>query len=477
MFLRLNNIGLVKDSEINIDGLTVITGDNNSGKTTVGKVIYSLVDATSQIGGKARRDKLNYIRRGLQRIADELRLFRMYFSRKEAATENDKCNNEYEELWSLFGKNLIYKVGLSEYIDYIHELCNELKVFDPDKELDSKSSDFRDEMEEQRVQGIEMLEKLLLDLDKDPDLMEYTIESINQTLNKEFAGQIQPVAFSVDESTISMGNSGKLYYNIRIKNNKVISKEGSFRTGGPKSVFLIDDPFILDRINKTSNIGARIYFTPDEEPIEIDTTIIDPSIIQTHEKKLERVLKEGPEASVFEQIIRNESIKTIREMVNEIVPGRIDQSGRRGLLVRGDVKLDLYNLATGSKLFAIIKMLIERNLIQPDTILIFDEPESHLHPKWQNVFAEIIVLLVKIAGVKVVLTTHSSNFMLAVDAYIRKHDIVERSDFYLTEKYHDGTVGYMCVNDDKELIYESFLSSFSEVKELRDMYIRSEKND
>ena len=44
MNIRLRNIGVIKDSTIKINGLTVITGQNNSGKTTVGKVLYSLVD-------------------------------------------------------------------------------------------------------------------------------------------------------------------------------------------------------------------------------------------------------------------------------------------------------------------------------------------------------------------------------------------------------------------------------------------------
>lgn len=49
MNVRLKNIGIISDSTIEIKGLTVITGHNNSGKTTVGKVVYSLVDAVSDI--------------------------------------------------------------------------------------------------------------------------------------------------------------------------------------------------------------------------------------------------------------------------------------------------------------------------------------------------------------------------------------------------------------------------------------------
>lgn len=58
MKVKLQGIGIIKNSELELDGLTVITGDNSSGKTTVGKVIYSLFDAVSDLSNKAELDKI-----------------------------------------------------------------------------------------------------------------------------------------------------------------------------------------------------------------------------------------------------------------------------------------------------------------------------------------------------------------------------------------------------------------------------------
>jgi predicted ATPase len=41
MELKLNNIGIIKNANITLDGLTVIAGENDTGKSTVGKVLYS----------------------------------------------------------------------------------------------------------------------------------------------------------------------------------------------------------------------------------------------------------------------------------------------------------------------------------------------------------------------------------------------------------------------------------------------------
>ena len=122
-------------------------------------------------------------------------------------------------------------------------------------------------------------------------------------------------------------------------------------------------------------------------------------------------------------------------------------------------------------MFSIIKMLLNKGEIDNTTMLILDEPEAHLHPKWQNAFAEIIVLLVKELDVNVLLTTHSPNFMLALDAFMRKYDISEKTNFYQTDIVENGFVQYHCVNDNMGKIYEDFLKYLSEVKMLRNEYL------
>ena len=122
-------------------------------------------------------------------------------------------------------------------------------------------------------------------------------------------------------------------------------------------------------------------------------------------------------------------------------------------------------------MFSIIKILLNKGEIDNTTMLILDEPEAHLHPKWQNAFAEIIVLLVKELNVNVLLTTHSPNFMLALDAYMRKYEIAEKTNFYQTDVLKDGFVQYHCVNDDMGMIYQDFLQYLSEVKMLRNKYL------
>ena len=44
MILELKNIGMIKEANVKIDGLTVIAGENDTGKSTVGKALYLILN-------------------------------------------------------------------------------------------------------------------------------------------------------------------------------------------------------------------------------------------------------------------------------------------------------------------------------------------------------------------------------------------------------------------------------------------------
>lgn len=59
MQIHLKNIGLIQDSSIKLDGLTVITGANDSGKSTVGKALYAVLASVANISEAAEDDLYN----------------------------------------------------------------------------------------------------------------------------------------------------------------------------------------------------------------------------------------------------------------------------------------------------------------------------------------------------------------------------------------------------------------------------------
>ena len=68
MKLTVKNIGKVREAEIRIDGITVVCGINDSGKSTIGKVVYSFFDGMSNLGGRVSDERRKKIEDDLWRL-------------------------------------------------------------------------------------------------------------------------------------------------------------------------------------------------------------------------------------------------------------------------------------------------------------------------------------------------------------------------------------------------------------------------
>lgn len=485
MNIRLKNIGIVRDSTINLKGLTIITGKNNSGKTTVGKSLYSLIDAVNNLCAKAKADRNYYINEQLDQVAQTLRFFR--YTRPYEQKRIESILEDYPTLNSLIRREY-RREGNAE--EFAQSLLSELESFDFSL-IDSFDSDVLDRyvypsisdkkkpisakalLEEQVKNAITILQQIFIDINKDPELVNYARESINSTLNMEFSSQIQPINGCEGQSEIELTEENSVSFKIAIEDNRVINNGTPVYFGSQyKRAFLIDDPFILDGESSYSSRPRYTYIY--EYGYE---SFLNPNRIQSHASRLKSVLHKPTLQTVLEQTLASDSIANVNACMDDIIPGSFDFSNNGDFYIQNGKKLSVSNLATGSKMFAILKLLLEKGELDNSTVLILDEPEAHLHPMWQNSFAEIIVLLVKELNVNVLLTTHSPNFVLALDANMRKHEIQDKTNFYQTNSIDNGFVEYSCVNNDISSIYADFLQYLSEVKVLRDKYLMNGEDD
>lgn len=476
MQIKLENIGIVKNSSIALNGLTVITGKNNSGKSTVGKTLYALLDSVSNISEKFEKDKCKYIKKTLDEIGEDLYFWRLIKVYNKAFNKKLLDKNSFVQVWISGKYHELVNSGELEL--FIREAIHQLKQFDIKKDLATKEvrefiANFYQEanekiqtelIEQEFHDAIFRMEELLETIKRDPQQIAYRKESINQTLQKEFAGQIQPIRGQSGPSSIMLSENDKIYFHITVENNCIENNtENQFKPVQYKKVYLIDDPFILDNLERDKKLNQQ-FFNSEE-------SLLNSGHILSHNDKLRLTLTESKPQSIFEQTVLNDKLKNIREKIDQILPGTFELSSEGRYYVQNGVKLQISNLATGSKMFSIIKILLDKGELGDSTMLILDEPEAHLHPMWQNAFAEIIVLLVKELKVNVLLTTHSPNFVLALDAYMRKYRLEEKSNFYQTQILEDGFVQYNCMDDDIGKIYEDFLQYLSEVKMLRNFYM------
>ena len=92
-------------------------------------------------------------------------------------------------------------------------------------------------------------------------------------------------------------------------------------------------------------------------------------------------------------------------------------------------------------------------------VLVLDEPEIHLHPQWQLQYAEIIILLQKAFNLNIVITTHSSHFLEALDLFATIHKNKDVCNYYLVQLNEEsGKSEFIDATENIEIIYSNLVS-------------------
>lgn len=470
MKIKLENIGVIEDSTININGITVITGRNNSGKTTLGKSLFSIFNAIEALYENSTIDISGYILSKLTRnlLDSELnkicRTIHGVFD-KEKQQELDSIvllKSIYSEDYPKF-KSL---EDLSKYIDNVAYKIMDLSTSDIKHLIErfERSLLFKnllDNFEDIKEDFIRKCQELKFEIEKYSDLVDYQNYKMILSLTEEFENQIAPVKIQKDlVSHISVFEDEKEF------SLDLCEAKHTFHVDGDLTLFDIDNVVFIDDVNVINSIC--MHFQRNNLRRRSNVVLEEYIYVPGHNHCLQEKLQKLNRNSVSV----NNSYSLIEDKINEAFSENIvldDDS-----LVCESDKLNLSNLAMGSKIFAIIKMLLNNSSLNEKSLLILDEPEAHLHPNWQNILAEVIVILSNELNVKIVVTSHSSNFVLALQTFSMKYQYSNKVDFYITEKVDDYRVNYKNVNDDLSVIYADFAKQFSSMKALFDYLTRGE---
>jgi len=148
---------------------------------------------------------------------------------------------------------------------------------------------------------------------------------------------------------------------------------------------------------------------------------------------LNKLFDNQRQVNVVDEIVANNKFKKIYEKINSICSGNMVETklAGRGYRTENNKVLNIENLSTGLKTFVILKTLLTNGILEYNGTIILDEPEIHLHPEWQLLFAEIIVLIQKEFNMHILVNTHSPYFLNAIEVYSVKHGISEKCKYYL----------------------------------------------
>ena len=404
MKLSIRNVGKLKEADVEINGITVITGENDTGKSTVSKTLFSLFSGFYNLNEKISLTRLGNTRTIFLRFMENIN--------KESA---EILNNVSNEL-----------VNNSDYKN------NKTKIF----ELIRRNKNFISEKD------LKDITKKIIDILNIKD-EEYLKNMVSYVLNNEFNNQI---------NTIGSNDFGEIILKIKeeeikikIKSNEItIENKINLRA----KVIYIDDPFVIDNLN--------------------DYKLRDVRYLENHKENLEtKLVRENTEINISEKIIIEDKLKKITEKLEEVINGKIKfNQGKWIYELENNNELNLKNLSAGLKSFAILKRLVENGNLEEKGIVILDEPEIHLHPEWQIKFAELIVLLQKEFGMHILLTTHSPYFVSAIEVFSEKYKIDDKCKYYVAENEGNSSIIKDITGNTRE-IYRKMARPLQDLENIR----------
>ncbi|CAB5497062.1 ABC transporter, ATP-binding protein [Bathymodiolus thermophilus thioautotrophic gill symbiont] len=403
MKLTIKNIGVIEEADIELSGLTVIAGENDSGKSTVGKLMFSITKAIGKYKDEIKENKENDIEEAVEHIYFSIKkdVFRDEKRRFKESKKSFRLHNSYRELFHP-----------RYFIDEVND--NGVEAINSRIEYLKREDIYNDK-----------IEKLFTDLqnivERDDDTNSAIKRAFTKLIYSEFKGEIGNK--KSNKSTIKIIEGNNEILNIELNQNKVTKFD-------PKDEFYFNDSIIIETpmiLNFRDSIrDSKSLF----EKRKNRGRYLGRANIAFHIKDLEVKLREsGYEAALF---LENDDLyKKISAIINGNIKYQNDQS--EFVYFKDDEQHNILNVASGIKSFGILQMLLSGDFIKARTLVVLDEPEVHLHPNWQLKYAEIITLLVQ-NNRNILVTTHSPYMVEALERYAEKYKIEEKTHFYLAKE-------------------------------------------
>ncbi|WP_035559907.1 AAA family ATPase [Hymenobacter sp. IS2118] len=459
MKLSIENIGPIGSAHLDLTGLTVIGGLNDSGKSTVGKSLFAIVKAIRNREDEfvaGQRNKLTAITseliselRGaagpaispavfnntIRRVQDVRR-----FSGEEGLLAFDAVSDDI--------KATTLEEILRRIIPFRRNNPGERLPFAEDTDLQRIEYAVRGIIEKHfsRIRSI-IAEK------QNPK--ETYSASFKNIMNAIFHQEINNKRQEGKDGTIKLSENEQDIFSIAFSDNILKTEEVKIQDDVISALFedatLLESPFVL-------NFQEHMILTSRSSNGDYSSAYPTYDLVE----KLNYASTEVEPHNALELEITEKISKTIGGQVYF----ETESDGFVFSTTDDNISVNIANTASGVKTLGILQMLARAGFLNTSNLLIIDEPEVHLHPAWQILYAEIVAILVK-NNVYCVVSSHSPYFIQALEAYSTIHKIEKLTKFYISDKDKDKGIYFKDVTEDTEPLYKLLADPMKEIAFLR----------
>ena len=457
--LKIRNFGPITEGEITLKPLTIFIGPNNSGKSYAAMLIHSIFESYSP--KYMSRDfppdlrvhiLLDYHNIDVDKLTNDLNRI---ISRIPSMREGEYLEIPDTIIEKIYRRliEIIYENSLSSEITraYASKLHDLVKIGDKYFELCIESNSHRVSV---------ICKRNKIKISKFPKL-NFKVKFVLTKMGGKIANIIED-----KESEVIV----KLNSRFWIKDGENVKKDGS------TSILVSSILRILFNRVLGSDYAPACYYLPAARS----------GILQGHRALAATIMKEIPYIGIrkleildipkFSGVvsdfisslleipnIRGKFYKLAKDFENELISGEIilkklEDSPYPEIKYKFRGREIPMHRASSTVSELAPLFLYLKYIVKPNSILIIEEPEAHLHPENQRILAKYLVRLIR-SGVYVVITTHSeylveqfNNFMILsrIDKKTRKNKYGYSEEDYLNYdevaayvfKYDSDSQGY-----------------------------------
>ncbi|SEL05577.1 AAA family ATPase [Ectothiorhodospira marina] len=411
---HIKNLGAVEEATINVKPLTLIAGENASGKSFVTKGLYCLLEAMS-------KDYLTEtISRNTRSI--EMDLVTLDAMIKQPAAIDAQFIKEMTEQHL---PQLAKLADLSRDANFAQQ--QELLPASPNPltSLLNRLRDYRHQRARvaRMAKAVEVVDSIIKAAEEIQAHFSHAKSAVTQRIKDQVADnlkhnlQITNLAALINHNTrqaasVSIDALGTLNINMQGGVDFSLKSDGLQEVQQLQKVIFIDSPVYL-------NIQKGL--TRKRVGLWAARRLKEDRYLQGYPRYVDQLY-----SLIGEQYIDEPDFQEISEEIQSLLNGRLtlSQSGELVYTASTGQQSPLSLTAMGVCNLGLIELLLRNNLINKGAFLIIDEPEAHVHPKWQVALMDILYKIAK-AGANVIIATHSIDMAKKTELLMKRDSIAK----------------------------------------------------